>query len=79
MDTLGAMVCELKGNGRLKVSPLGGLEPMNAEAENCRVITRFDGTYEGTFQLENASVHVNGEYSKAKRDFDTMEVVLDEK
>ncbi len=79
MDTLGAMVCEIKGNGRLKVSPLGGLNPNNAEAENCRIITRFDGVYEGTFQMENASVHVNGDYSTAKRSFDTMEVVLDEK
>ncbi|MCI8482891.1 MAG: M42 family metallopeptidase [Lachnospiraceae bacterium] len=78
-DTLGAMVCEVKSNGRLKVSPLGGLEPCNTEAENCRVITKFDGVYEGTFQLENASVHVNGEYSEKKRSFDTMEVVLDEK
>lgn len=78
MDTLGAMVCEVKSNGRLRVSPLGGLEPMNIETENCRVITRFDGTYEGTVQLENASVHVNGEYEKGKRDFNTLEVVLDE-
>ena len=78
MDTLGAMVCEVKGNGRLKLSPLGGLNPMNTEAENCRFITRFDGVYEGTFQLENASIHVNGDYSKATRDFQTMEVVLDE-
>lgn len=79
IDTLGAMVCEVKGNGRLKVSPLGGLNPNNTEAENCRVITKFDGSYEGTFQLENASIHVNGEYSDTKRSYDTMEVVLDEK
>lgn len=78
MDTLGAMVSEIKDNGRLKVSPLGGLEPNNTETENCRVITRFDGVYEGTFQLEDASVHVNGEYSEKTRSFDTMEVVLDE-
>lgn len=79
MDTLGAMVCEIKGNGRLKLSPLGGLNANNAEAENCRIITRFDGVYEGTFQLADASVHVNGEYSSTKRSYDTMEVVLDEK
>lgn len=77
-DTLGAMVREIKGNGRLKLSPLGGLNPNNVEAENCRIITRFDGTYEGTLQLENASIHVNGEYSDTKRSYDTMEVVLDE-
>ena len=64
IDTLGAMVTEIKANGRLRVSPIGGMNPNNAEAENCRVITKFDGVYEGTFQLDNASVHVNGEYSK---------------
>lgn len=78
MDTLGAMVREIKSNGRLKLSPLGGMNPNNAEAENCRIMTRFDGKYEGTFQLENASIHVNGEYNDTKRSYDNMEVVLDE-
>lgn len=78
MDTLGAMVREIKSNGRLKLSPLGGMNPNNAEAENCRIITRFDGKYEGTFQLENASIHVNGKYNDTKRSYDNMEVVLDE-
>ena len=77
-DTLGAMVSEIKSNGNLKVSPLGGMNPNNAEAENCRIVTRFDGIYEGTFQLNNASVHVNGEYSDEKRKYSGMEVVLDE-
>lgn len=78
IDTLGAMVAEVKANGRLKLSPLGGLNPNNAEAENCRVITRFQGKYEGTFQLQNASIHVNGEYNDIKRGYDAMEVILDE-
>lgn len=78
-DTLGAMVCEIKSNGNLKVSPLGGMNPNNAEAENCRIVTRFDGIYEGTFQLENASIHVNGEYNDTSRKYKCMEVVLDEK
>ena len=78
IDTLGAMVTEIKANGRLRVSPIGGMNPNNAEAENCRVITKFDGVYEGTFQLDNASVHVNGEYSKKSREYKEMEVVLDE-
>ena len=36
-DTLGAMVSQIKGNGRLKLTPLGGMSPNNAEAENVRV------------------------------------------
>ena len=77
-DTLGAMVSEIKGNGNLKVSPLGGMNPNNAEAENCRVVTRFNGVYDGTFQLNNASVHVNPSYNDTVRKFPEMEVVLDE-
>lgn len=78
VDTLGAMVSEIKSNGNLKVSALGGMNPNNAEAENCRIVTKFDGIYSGTFQLNNASIHVNGEYNDTKRKYDDMEVVLDE-
>lgn len=77
-DTLGAMVAEIKGNGRLRVVPLGGMNANNAEAENVRVYTKESGVFEGTFQLCNASIHVNGDYADTKRSFDTGEVVLDE-
>lgn len=77
-DTLGGMVATIKGNGRLKLTSLGGLSANNAEAENCHVITRGGRKIEGTFQLCNASVHVNNDYHSAKRSFDSMEVVLDE-
>jgi len=78
MDTLGGMVCEVKSNGRLKITNIGGLNANNVETENCRVVTKFDGIYEGTAQLCNASVHVNGDYKEAKRTFDSIEIVLDE-
>ena len=77
-DTLGAMVATIKGSGRLKLTSLGGMNPNNAEAENVRVYTRGGKVYEGTCQLSNASVHVNGDYSSAKRSWDTVEIVLDE-
>ncbi len=77
-DTLGGMVAQVKGNGRLKITPLGGMNANNAEAENVRVYTRGGKVMEGTLQLCNASVHVNGEYSNTKRSFDAMEIVLDE-
>ena len=78
-DTLGGMVAEIKGSGRLRITGLGGLSPNNAEAENVRVYTRDGRVVEGTCQLVNASVHVNGEYASTKRTFDTIEIVLDEK
>ncbi len=77
-DTLGGMVAEVKSSGRLRLTPLGGMEANNAETENVRVYTRSGAVIEGTCQLCNASVHVNGEYSETKRSFDTVEVVLDE-
>ncbi len=76
-DTLGGMVAQIKGSGRLRLSALGGMNANNAETENVRVYTRSGAVYEGTLQLCNASVHVNGDYSSEKRSFDTMEVVLD--
>ena len=77
-DTLGAMVAEVKGSGRLRVAPLGGMNANNAEAENVTVITRSGKKYEGTFQLCNPSLHVNGDYNSTQRSFNTCEVVLDE-
>ena len=77
-DTLGAMVAEIKGNGRLRLTPLGGMRPENAETENVRVYTRDGRIIEGTCQLCNASIHVNGSYGDAKRSWDTVEIVLDE-
>ena len=79
VDTLGGIVSSIKSNGNLKISPLGGLNAHNVEAENCHIITRKQKKYEGTFQIENASVHVNDNYNESKRIFSEMEIVLDEK
>ena len=78
VDTLGAMVTEITGAGRLNLTPLGGMEPNNAEGENVRVVTRSGRIYTGTFQIKNASVHVNLDYHSAKREYKSMEVVIDE-
>lgn len=77
-DTLGGMVAEVKGNGRLRLTNLGGMRAENSETENVRVYTRTGRIIEGTLQLCNASVHVNGAFADTKRSFDTTEVLLDE-
>ena len=59
-DTLGGMVAQIKGNGRLRLTALGGMNPNNGEAENVWVYTRDGKVIDGTLQLCNASVHVNG-------------------
>lgn len=78
VDTLGAVVAEIKSNGRLRLSPVGGFNANNAEAHNCRVYTYDGQIYEGTIQLADASLHVNKEYSTTQRTFQSVEVVLDE-
>lgn len=78
IDTLGGMVSAIKANGRLKISPVGGLNANNAECENCTIITRFNDSYSGTLQMNSPSVHVNKDYSTQKREFADMEVVIDE-
>ena len=77
-DTLGAMVAEIKGSGCLRLTNLGGMRAENAETENVRVYTRSGKIIEGTCQLHNPSVHVNGDYGSAKRSWDTVEIILDE-
>ena len=77
-DTLGGMVSQIKGNGRLKLTPLGGMRPENGETENVWVYTRDGKVIDGTLQLCNPSIHVNGSYGDTKRSWDTTEVVLDE-
>ncbi len=78
IDTLGAMVAQIKSNGRLKLTPVGGFSANNIEAECVRVYTVDGKAISGTVQLVNASVHVNPEYAKTVRSFDTVECVLDE-
>ena len=77
-DTLGGMVSQIKGTGCLKITSLGGMNANNAEAENVRVYTRDGRVYEGTAQLHDPSIHVNGSYNDTKRGWDSVEIVLDE-
>ena len=78
IDTLGAMVAEVKGNGRLRVKNIGGLSASNTETEFVKVYTRDGKTIDGTLQLCDASAHVNGGVNSAVRTWDNVEVVLDE-
>lgn len=77
-DTLGGMVAEVKSNGRLRITPLGGMNACNAETENVRIYTRSGKIYEGALQLCNASIHVNGDFSTVSRTWDSVEIVIDE-
>ncbi|MFU0832228.1 MAG: Glutamyl aminopeptidase [Oscillospiraceae bacterium] len=78
IDTLGGMVAEIKKNGRLRISNIGGLNANNCETENCRIYTRAGKVFEGTLQMNDPSLHVNKKFSDQSRTFEDMEIVVDE-
>ncbi len=78
VDTLGAMVKEIKPNGRLQLTGLGGFAWNTVEGEGVTVFTRKGETLQGTLLLNKASSHVHGqEVTKTDRKAETMEVRLD--
>jgi len=78
VDTLGAMVKEIKANGRLQLTKVGGFAWNSVEGEGCTVFTRRGSRIRGSFLLNKASTHVYGtEVAKAEREDDNMEVRLD--
>jgi putative aminopeptidase FrvX len=78
IDTLGAMVKEIKKNGRLKLSMIGGYDWATVEGADVLVHT-FDGReFTGTVVNIKQSTHVFGnDLRELKRSADTMEVRLD--
>ena len=78
MDTLGGIVAQVKDNGRLKISNLGGLRPVYSETENCRIYARNGKVYDGCLQFIDPSIHVNPNGAKEERSFDNTEIVIDE-
>jgi putative aminopeptidase FrvX len=78
VDTLGAMVKEIKSNGRLKLSKIGGFAWNTVEGEGCTVFTRQGEMVRGSLLLSKASGHVHGsQVADLKREDDNMEVRLD--
>lgn len=80
VDTLGAMVKGIKGNGNLSLVPLGGYMMGSIDGENCTIETIDEKTYTGTIHATKPSVHISGQEAyDLKKTPENMEVVLDEK
>ena len=78
VDTIGAMVREIKTNGRLLLTQLGGYAWNAVEGENVTVHCARDGRrYRGTVQTINPSVHTSEQMREGKREEERMEVRLD--
>lgn len=79
VDTLGAMVKEIKCSGTLSLSPIGGFMMNSIEGENCTIETIEDKSFSGTIQTIKPSIHIHDDARDLKRQPSNMEVVLDEK
>jgi len=78
VDTLGAMVREIKENGRLTVTQLGGWVWSSVEGEGATIFTAHNGEYRGSFLPTMASVHAHSQEEKnAVRTEKNMEIRID--
>ncbi len=78
VDTLGAMVKEIKASGRLALTQIGGYPWTAIEGEGVTIATEGSGTFRGAVQCVKASSHVHGPLvNDTKRDGQNMEVRID--
>jgi len=78
VDTLGAVVKEIKSNGRLKLSRVGGIQWPSVETEGVWIFTSKGEKIRGSVLIESASGHIYGAAgSETPRDDAHMEVRLD--
>lgn len=76
-DTLGGMVKEIKQNGRLKLTNLGGFMWNAVEFEGVTIHTYGGQRYRGTILPTNPSTHVNTKIAQTERSAELMEVRID--
>jgi putative aminopeptidase FrvX len=77
-DTLGGMVKEIKSNGRLKLSKIGGFIWNAIEGEGCTIFTHSGKQVKGSILSTKASTHIFGaEAGEIKRDETSLEVRVD--
>ncbi|GFN34364.1 M42 family metallopeptidase [Tepidimicrobium xylanilyticum] len=80
VDTLGGMVKEIKSNGRIKITQIGGYVWSTVEGEYVSIENSEGKLYTGTMLITKASSHVHGEEAETlERNMDNMEIRLDEK
>jgi len=79
VDTLGAIVKQVKPNGRLQLSKVGGFAWNTVEGESCQIFTRDGKSFTGSLLIVKASSHIYAEeVGKLERNDANMEVRIDE-
>jgi putative aminopeptidase FrvX len=77
-DTLGAMVSEIKENGRLRLTQLGGWIWNSVEGEGVTIFASSGQSYRGAILPTMASIHAHTrDVSYSQRNDDNMEVRID--
>lgn len=79
VDTLGAMVKEIKSDGRLKLAMVGGFNWNAVEGEYCIIHTASGKKVQGTILMHQTTVHVYKNAGTAERSNENIEVRIDEK
>jgi len=78
VDTLGAMVREIKDNGRLRMTQLGGWMWTSVEGEGVTIFASDGRTYRGTILPTTASIHAHtAKERNEQRDDTNTEVRID--
>ena len=78
VDTLGAVVSNIKADGTLRISKIGGLQLNGYEGCYCRIHTLEGKEITGTLLLDNPAAHVNKDLNNAKRGIENMHIRVDE-
>ncbi|GAA0319453.1 M42 family metallopeptidase [Bacillus carboniphilus] len=78
VDTLGAIVKEIKPSGRLRLDLIGGFRYNSIEGEYCQIETSSGKKYTGTILMHQTSIHVYKDAGTAERNQKNMEVRIDE-
>ena len=78
IDTLGAMIRSIKGNGRIRYTPIGGYAGGFIENENVTIHTRQGKEFSGTIHLTSAAAHTYKDTHTLERSETSLEVILDE-
>ena len=78
VDTLGAMVKNITGDGKIRFTKLGGPILPTFDGEYCRIYADGGKVYTGTFLSDSPSCHVYKDAGTKERNEDTMYVRIDE-
>ena len=78
VDTLGAMVRSIAGDGTLNFTSVGGFTMQSIEGHYCKIHTRDGRVYEGTILCKSPSVHCQDDARTRERSEENMMIRIDE-